>query len=169
MLASVPLRCCRRGVASRREIELDAAYEGQAEQTVTANEQQHHRRNVNDRSAAAFLLQEAEREAADEQAAIEAQRASQERILQRTRASGQVTDQTTEMQPAWDGEETQERMIRRILEDQYKPLRIKVSTHSRTAIDIIVTPLSHCAPAWLSTGLSKEATRDSSTSEPLVR
>lgn len=30
-------------------------------------------------------------------------------------------------EPVWDGEETRERMLKRILEDQYKPLRVKVS------------------------------------------
>lgn len=31
-------------------------------------------------------------------------------------------------EPAWDGEETRERMLQRILQDQYKPLRVKVKS-----------------------------------------
>ena len=33
-------------------------------------------------------------------------------------------------EPVWEGEETREAMLKRILEDQYKPLRVKVSFHS---------------------------------------
>ena len=32
-------------------------------------------------------------------------------------------------EPVWEGEETREAMLQRILEDQYKPLRVKVSFH----------------------------------------
>jgi len=32
-------------------------------------------------------------------------------------------------EPVWEGEETREAMLKRILEDQYKPLRVKVSFH----------------------------------------
>lgn len=33
-------------------------------------------------------------------------------------------------EPVWEGEETREAMLKRILEDQYKPLRVKVIQHS---------------------------------------
>lgn len=135
MSATTPhVACClcsrliiRRGIASRRGLDVNAdETNGQQQQSNSASDDPQGY-DTDGHSAASFLLRQAELEAADEQAAIEAQRASQERILQRARASGQTQGQGKNMEPAWDGEETQERMIRRILEDQYKPLRIKVT------------------------------------------
>ncbi|KAK4052022.1 hypothetical protein OIV83_002316, partial [Microbotryomycetes sp. JL201] len=65
-------------------------------------------------SAARFLMAQAERE----------QQAEQDLIQQRKLASDKQQAAASKEQ-AWDGDEPQDRMIRRILEDSYKPLRVK--------------------------------------------
>lgn len=67
----------------------------------------------NSTSSAAYLLEQALREEAEEDRILQARlRARKPKELQ---------------EEAWDGDEPQHRAIRRILEDQYKPLRVKVS------------------------------------------
>lgn len=65
-------------------------------------------------SSAAYLLEQALKMEEEEERVLEAQkRARKPKELQ---------------EDAWDGDELQHRAIRRILEDQYKPLRVKVSS-----------------------------------------
>lgn len=79
------------------------------------------------RSTATFLLEQALREEAEE-----------ERILQAKKRARQPKEL---QEPAWDGDEPQARAIRRILEDQYKPLRVKVSFGVRLPAEIVLLTL----------------------------
>lgn len=78
-------------------------------------------------SAAAFIAAQAAAEEAHEAEVFRSGQAKRPRV---------VPDPD-----AWRGEESRERMLRRILEDQYKPLRVKVSFR-------IPSPLSHRPSAF---------------------
>lgn len=77
-------------------------------QSATANDQAQ-------QSASAYLLRQALLEEQEEQGLSSSSSRRQRPPIPELR------------EPAWDGDEPQDRAIRRILEDTYKPLRIKVS------------------------------------------